>query len=84
MDEFKDAISVNEAQAKLNLKSQDDILPGMRVRLLPHQIVGVAWMLEQEGHEEKYGGILADAMGRPHNFFHVCSVSSVLTDLSLL
>ncbi|TDL15102.1 hypothetical protein BD410DRAFT_796684 [Rickenella mellea] len=63
MDEFKDVISVNEAQAKLKLKSQDDILPGMRVRLLPHQIIGVSWMLEQERDDEKLGGILADAMG---------------------
>ncbi|KZO98477.1 hypothetical protein CALVIDRAFT_24180 [Calocera viscosa TUFC12733] len=37
----------------------------MQISLLPHQIIGVAWMYEQEtskriGH---YGGILADEMG---------------------
>ncbi len=35
----------------------------MEVRLLPHQLVGVSWMVSQE-HNSKYnGGILADDMG---------------------
>jgi hypothetical protein len=33
--------------------------------LLPHQIIGLSWMLRQEleGGENKCGGILADEMG---------------------
>lgn len=63
LEEFKDAVPVSQALEKLQLQSQMDILDGMRVRLLPHQIIGVSWMLDQEGSEEKRGGILADAMG---------------------
>ena len=56
-------MSVTDAQEKLGLTRQDEPLDGMAVRLLPHQIIGVAWMVEQEKDVEKNGGILADAMG---------------------
>lgn len=35
----------------------------MEVRLLPHQLIGVAWMLDQERVSTHKGGILADDMG---------------------
>ncbi|KAF7320877.1 SNF2 family DNA-dependent ATPase [Mycena chlorophos] len=42
--------------------SQKDLLPGLEVRLLPHQAIGVSWMLKRERGSDK-GGILADDMG---------------------
>ena len=43
--------------------SKHHFLPGMEVRLLPHQIVGVSWLLRQELESGLKGGILADEMG---------------------
>ncbi|KAH9886946.1 SNF2 family N-terminal domain-containing protein [Cubamyces lactineus] len=40
-----------------------DLIPGMEVRLLPHQLIGVSWMVEQERVSPHKGGILADDMG---------------------
>ena len=40
-----------------------DYLPGMEVRLLPHQLIGVSWMVDQERNTPHKGGILADDMG---------------------
>ncbi|KAJ7468730.1 SNF2 family N-terminal domain-containing protein [Mycena latifolia] len=48
--------------AKLTCCSLKDLLPGLEVRLLPHQVIGVAWMLKRERSQDK-GGILADHMG---------------------
>ena len=35
----------------------------MEVRLLPHQLIGVSWMITQERDTPHKGGILADDMG---------------------
>jgi len=35
----------------------------MEVRLLPHQVIGVSWMVRQERETKLRGGILADEMG---------------------
>lgn len=43
--------------------SKHHFLPGMEVRLLPHQIIGVSWMVRQERDSGLRGGILADEMG---------------------
>ena len=43
--------------------SKHHFLPGMEVRLLPHQIIGVSWMVRQEREYGLKGGILADEMG---------------------
>lgn len=53
--------TVDEAVAKLDLKGQHDKIPNMTVKLMPHQLIGVAWMCEQE-QTKNYGGILADEM----------------------
>ena len=45
-----------------------DYLPGMEVRLLPHQLIGVSWMVDQERNTPHKGGILADDMGLPRTF----------------
>ncbi|KAF8824539.1 hypothetical protein HHX47_DHR8000079 [Lentinula edodes] len=55
-------ITVKSAVEKLGLEDLNDILPGMNVRLLPHQVIGVSWMLDRERSKYK-GGILADDMG---------------------
>ena len=35
----------------------------MEVKLLPHQLIGVSWMIDQERETPHKGGILADDMG---------------------
>lgn len=42
--------------------SRQDVLPGLEVRLLPHQVIGVAWMVDQERNTRYKGGILAYAL----------------------
>ena len=54
LEDFKNNVPVAEAQTKLGLQSQDELLPGMSVRLLPHQIIGVSWMLEQVLYKMEY------------------------------
>ncbi|KAK0210806.1 SNF2 family DNA-dependent ATPase [Desarmillaria ectypa] len=55
-------LTVKSAMKSLGLKHEKDTVPGLEVRLLPHQLIGVAWMLEKEKSKDK-GGILADDMG---------------------
>ncbi|KIY44892.1 hypothetical protein FISHEDRAFT_50412, partial [Fistulina hepatica ATCC 64428] len=55
-------LTVKKAGEKLGLHDKRDILPGMEVRLLPHQVIGVSWMIDKEKGRDK-GGILADDMG---------------------
>ncbi|KAJ7255040.1 SNF2 family N-terminal domain-containing protein, partial [Mycena haematopus] len=62
IENLSEGLTVKEAMKDLGLQSQKDILPGLEVRLLPHQAIGVAWMLKREQSAEK-GGILADDMG---------------------
>jgi len=53
---------VAKALAYLDLNTQSDRIPGMTITLLPHQLMGVAWMLQQE-KGILAGGCLADEMG---------------------
>jgi len=53
---------VNNALAKLGLRDLAAPLPGMSITLMPHQAIGVAWMLEKERGPNK-GGCLCDEMG---------------------
>ncbi|KAJ6562842.1 SNF2 family DNA-dependent ATPase [Mycena vulgaris] len=62
IDNLSQGITVKDAMKELGLKDQKDLLPGLEVRLLPHQAIGVAWMLSRERSHDK-GGILADDMG---------------------
>lgn len=76
----KAAITLAERLAALNVKEEpekeeeededeeDGSVEGMKVKLLPHQVDGVSWMIEKEigAHMKKVppkGGILADDMG---------------------
>ncbi|KAI5292455.1 hypothetical protein KEM52_006345 [Ascosphaera acerosa] len=63
--------------------SHDGTVPGMNVKLLPHQVDGVAWMREKEIGKKKTrgahpkGGILADDMGLGKT---VQSIALILTN----
>ena len=59
---FDGNATVEQALEKLGLQTQYDLLPGMEVALMPHQTIGVAWMLEKEKSSYK-GGSLGDDMG---------------------
>lgn len=61
-EQFDGNESVDKALEKLNLRDLYTPLPGMQVALMPHQVIGVAWMLEKERSAMK-GGALADEMG---------------------
>ncbi|EUC62614.1 SNF2 family amino-terminal protein [Rhizoctonia solani AG-3 Rhs1AP] len=62
MDDHEGAIPVRDAAKTLGLSSTTDRLLGMQVPLMPHQLIGVAWMEKQELGNVA-GGILADDMG---------------------
>ncbi|KAF8512668.1 SNF2 family N-terminal domain-containing protein [Hysterangium stoloniferum] len=54
--------SIDKALEKLGLEKLGKHLLSMNVALMPHQVLGVAWMVEHERGPHK-GGILADEMG---------------------
>ncbi|KAF8263933.1 SNF2 family N-terminal domain-containing protein [Lactarius quietus] len=56
-------MQVMDGMKYLGLKDAKDLIPGMEVRLIPHQIIGVSWMLMQEKETAYKGGVLADDMG---------------------
>ncbi|KAJ3559162.1 hypothetical protein NM688_g505 [Phlebia brevispora] len=61
-EQFDGNASVDRALQKLGLADMFQPLPGMEIALMPHQAIGVAWMLEKERGPLK-GGCLADEMG---------------------
>lgn len=61
-EHFDSNASVGEALARLGLRSQYELLPGMEVPLMAHQAIGVAWMIGREASPIQ-GGCLADDMG---------------------
>ncbi|KZT24992.1 hypothetical protein NEOLEDRAFT_1156494 [Neolentinus lepideus HHB14362 ss-1] len=63
IDNLSQGITVRGAMEKLSLKDKKDLIPGLEVRLLPHQAIGVAWMVDQELMSPHRGGVLADEMG---------------------
>ncbi|KAK3717408.1 hypothetical protein LTR37_005797 [Vermiconidia calcicola] len=64
-------------------EEEDGTVEGLKVKLLPHQVEGVAWMIDKEvGARKKagvlpHGGILADDMGLGKT---VQSISLILTN----
>ncbi|KAF8890769.1 SNF2 family N-terminal domain-containing protein [Infundibulicybe gibba] len=62
IDNLSHGLTVKSALEELGLKSHQDLLPGLEVRLLSHQVIGVAWMVAKERGPDR-GGILADDMG---------------------
>ncbi|THU80036.1 hypothetical protein K435DRAFT_768393 [Dendrothele bispora CBS 962.96] len=59
---FNASATVEDALQKLGLPNLYTPIQGMEVALMPHQTIGVAWMLEKE-KSDLMGGILADDMG---------------------
>ncbi|KAF9468325.1 SNF2 family DNA-dependent ATPase [Collybia nuda] len=62
IDNLSHGLTVKTAMETLGLRDHKDLLPGLEVRLLSHQAIGVAWMLAKEKGSDR-GGILADDMG---------------------
>ncbi|KAG6836974.1 hypothetical protein H0H93_016927 [Arthromyces matolae] len=62
IDNLSHGLTVQKALESLGLKDGKDLLPGLEVRLLSHQAIGVAWMVAKEASSDR-GGILADDMG---------------------
>ncbi|KAG9008236.1 hypothetical protein FRB94_013596 [Tulasnella sp. JGI-2019a] len=60
---FGQNATVVDALRNLGLETLGQLLPGLDVRLLPHQYIGVSWMLTKERNKREKGGILADDMG---------------------
>ncbi|KAJ7275100.1 SNF2 superfamily protein [Mycena rebaudengoi] len=62
-EQFDGNASVENALEKLGLQSKTDLLPSLDIPLMPHQLLGVAWMVELEKKKGMQGGCLADEMG---------------------
>ncbi|KAL6703681.1 hypothetical protein ACN47E_009455 [Coniothyrium glycines] len=68
-EEAKEDAKAEEGDEEEEEEEDDGTVDGLKVKLLPHQVDGVAWMIEKEtGNHNKRaklpkGGILADDMG---------------------
>ncbi|KAG8907736.1 hypothetical protein FRC01_007593, partial [Tulasnella sp. 417] len=60
---FEKDASVHSSLEYLRLRDLSQNFHGMKIPLLPHQVLGVAWMAKKEGDPKKSGGIMADEMG---------------------
>jgi hypothetical protein len=71
-DYFDGDAKVEASLKALGLPNLSTLLPGMEVALMPHQVIGVDWMLKQEACATRRGGILADEMGlvSPPTVYH--------------
>lgn len=52
--DFEGNSTVDAAVKALGLRNQKAIIPGMAITLLPHQFIGVAWMVEQESESIRF------------------------------
>ncbi|KAF8510456.1 SNF2 family N-terminal domain-containing protein [Hysterangium stoloniferum] len=59
----KIGLPLPDALKALGLNSPHEVFPGLEIKLMKHQIIGVSWMLKQEQDITIRGGILADEMG---------------------
>ncbi|KAF7302742.1 SNF2 superfamily protein [Mycena chlorophos] len=55
--------TIDKALEKLGLESVQELIPGLEIALMPHQVLGVAWMVANENKKSTSGGMLADEMG---------------------
>ncbi|KNZ58842.1 hypothetical protein VP01_1850g5 [Puccinia sorghi] len=61
--DFTHNATVTSARKELGLTEGDDqLLDGLAIQLMAHQLIGVAWMVKQE-KSKNMGGILGDEMG---------------------
>ncbi|WVF72421.1 hypothetical protein IAT40_007236 [Kwoniella sp. CBS 6097] len=63
LNDFIEDTTVDESLGRLGLQALTDHLPGLRIQLMPHQVLGVDFMLKQEKNKKHLGGINGDAMG---------------------
>lgn len=61
--DFSDDSTIDDALVTLGMANKEAKFADMTVQLMPHQILGVAFMLEKEKDRFKRGGLLCDAMG---------------------
>ena len=61
-DMFDKSSTVEDAAAQIGLSRAQPMPPSMVCKLMPHQLMGVAWMVKQE-KSDSFGGILGDEMG---------------------
>jgi hypothetical protein len=64
LDGFSEDADIDGALQKLGMNSLNDKFAELNVCLMPHQILGVSWMLEKEKDHNFRGGMLCDAMGQ--------------------
>ena len=43
MEDFEDMPTIQKAATKLGLASPEGKIPGMEIKLMPHQLIGVDW-----------------------------------------
>lgn len=63
LDDFQEDTDVETALKGLGLQRLEDRIPGLKIQLMPHQVLGVHWMIQQEKKTSCQGGILGDQMG---------------------
>ncbi|RXK35500.1 hypothetical protein M231_07232 [Tremella mesenterica] len=63
LDNFAEDSDVDAALQALNMSRLDDHFGGLTITLMPHQVLGVKFMLEKEKDDKFKGGLLCDAMG---------------------
>lgn len=63
MKDFSDDQDIGKALATLGLTDMNQRFADMTCSLMPHQILGVAFMLLKERDKRYRGGLLCDAMG---------------------
>ncbi|KAJ7437384.1 P-loop containing nucleoside triphosphate hydrolase protein [Mycena galericulata] len=62
-EQFDGDASIEKALEKLGLQTTHELLPSLDIPLMPHQLLGVAWMVEKEKTKTLKGGCMADEMG---------------------
>lgn len=73
--------TVGTALQALKLPDLTSTMPHMSVALMPHQVIGVAWMMQREASPVK-GGCLADEMGLGKVRLRIASVYPSLLTLT--
>lgn len=61
-EQFDGNASINKALERLGIPDLNTPPLGMKITLMPHQAIGVAWMLDKE-KSAIMGGCLSDEMG---------------------
>ncbi|KAF7323759.1 SNF2 superfamily protein [Mycena kentingensis (nom. inval.)] len=60
---FESNVKIEDALKALGLKATHELIPGLEIPLMPHQLLAVSWMVACEQKKSLRGGILSDEMG---------------------